>query len=210
MLRKKLGLSTEPQPVFVGACFALLMLLMQFDFIYIGGKTHELYQYFNEPTTLTQVMLNAANNDITSTISWMIDVVAPLAMFIVAAVWGKKHARLLILPSALLAVSAVIDLVLGSYIFNYNVIAAIYIATVVFYALTPIIKTSMPFFVYCMVLSVLALILTICKIGSFVSADGDIYISLLIYFVSYHIAVGNFARAIPIQTKENKKIKKKK
>jgi hypothetical protein len=210
MLRKKLGLSTEPQPVFVGACFALLMLLMQFDFIFISAEKHKLIQYFNVPTMLTVFMIRSAAVDIALMTTWITNVIVPIVMFVICIFWGKKHARLLMIPAVLSAIGSAVSLIFGSFTFSYNVMSAIYIATAVFYLLTPILKTSLPFFVYCMVLSVLTLILTVIGKGAFVSSDGDVYISLMVYFVGYHIAVGNFARAIPIQTKERATLKAKK
>jgi hypothetical protein len=211
MLREKLGLSTEPQPVFVGACFTLLMLLMQFDFIFIANESGGLVQLFNTPYTLTKMMLNSASNDVVNTVSWIIEVAAPILMFVFAAIIGKKHARLLIIPAALLALRSVLNLVFGTYVTNYNIISCAYIATALLYIIATITKKSFPFFIYCMLISVFALFVTLIRKGSFVTFDGDILISTMVYFISYHIAVGNFARAIPMQAtvKENQKKKDK-
>jgi hypothetical protein len=211
MLREKLGLSTEPQPVFVGACFTLLMLLMQFDFIFISHENGALVQLFNTPYTLTRVMINSAKNDVVNTISWIIEGVAPILMFIFAAIIGKKHAKLLIIPAALLALRSAMNLVFGAYIFSYNVMSWAYIVTAVIYIIATITKKSLPFFIYCMIFSVLVLFITLIRKGPFVTFDNDILISPMVYFISYHIAVGNFARAIPMQAtvKENKKKKDK-
>jgi hypothetical protein len=42
-------------------------------------------------------------------------------------------------------------------------------------------------------------IATIAKQPPFTLFDGSLYVSALIEFVAYHIAIANFARAIPIQ-----------
>ncbi len=199
MVRKRLGLSTEPQPVFVGGCFTLFMLLMQMYIIVISSEGN-LLAYFNLPWVLTEIMIRYYDDSVLSLILWLLRAIIPVAMLICAIIYGKRKAKFLVIPSAL-----VILLNLGflttEKISGYYISYVLLGLTSIFFALTAfnVIKTIKPFVVYCIIVCVAVIGLTALKKPPFTLFDGSIFISDLVYFVSYHLAVLNFAKAIPLQ-----------
>jgi hypothetical protein len=203
MLRKRLGLSTEPQPVFVGGCFTLIMLLMQI-YVFQIGKSGKLITLFNNPLLLFGTMLDyyGQEGDYIGAAVWIGKFVVPLLMLICALAYGKKYAKWLAVPGALPALYAVE--IISYWNFNlYFIPYALYVVTAVFYLLTAfgVIKSVKPFIAYCIVVCAGIIIATVFRMPPFTLFDDSIYLSDMIYFVVYHITVANFARAVPMQKK---------
>lgn len=197
MLRKRLGLSTEPQPVFVGASFALLMLLMHVYTISITEKG-EIMAMLNNPRTLLGTMMNMGSK--INFAVWLIKALVPILIIICAAAYGKKRAKLLFvpcLPTLFYAVSCIIG---GTFI-SYHISYFVYFLTIVFFTLVSIkvIKSVKPFIVYCILVCIAVVVLTALKQPPFTLFDGSIYLSDMLYFIIYHITLINFARAVPMQ-----------
>lgn len=201
MLREKLGLSTEPQPVFVGGCFTLVMLLMQFYTMYFAPSGNFL-AWLNSPALVAKMMLSSALNGQVYSAVWAAKVIVPVVMLVCAILIGKKHAKLLAVPSALV-LSFLAPFFAGGNFQMYFISYIVYAISVVFYALTAFdaIKSVRPFIIYCIAVCVLTVLLTVLKQPPFRLYDGTVYVSDAIYFVCYHITVANFARAVPMQRK---------
>lgn len=201
MLRKKLGLSTEPQPVFVGGCFTLVMLLMQFYTMQLASSGNFL-SGLNNPAVIVRIMTSSALNGQIYSAVWLAKVIVPVIMLVCAIFLGKKHAKLLAVPSAF-AFSFLAPVFAGGDFQLYGISFIVYAVSVVFYVLTAfgIIKSVKPFIIYCVAVCVLTVLLTVLKQPPFTLYDGTVYVSDAIYFVCYHITVANFARAVPMQRK---------
>lgn len=199
MLRKRLGLSTEPQPVFVGACFTLIMLLMQI-YVFQIAQNGNIIPIFNNPFTLFGFISNSFKQDTIYAAIWTCKFAVPLIMLLCAAIYGKRKAKLLVLPCSLPAFYIIGNLI--SCNFNtYHISYVIYSVTVIFYIISAfeLIKSVKPFIVYCIVICAAVLLLTLFKQPPFTLFDGSVFLSDMIYFITYHIVVANFAKAITIQ-----------
>lgn len=203
MLRKKLGLSTEPQPVFVGGCFTLVMLLMQFYTMQLASSGKFLAA-LNSPALIVKMMVSGALSGQVYSAVWAAKVIVPVVMLVCAIFIGKKHAKLLAVPSAL-AFSFIAPVFAGGDFQLYCISLIVYAVSVVFYVLTAfgVVKSVKPFIIYCIAVCVLAVLLTVIKQPPFTLYDGTVYVSDAIYFVCYHITVANFARAVPMQRKKD-------
>lgn len=201
MLRKKLGLSTEPQPVFVGGCFTLVMLLMQFYTMQLAPSGNFLAA-LNSPALLSKMMISGAFSGQVYSAVWAAKTIMPVVMLVCAIFIGKKHAKLLVVPSAL-ALSFLAPVFTDAEFQLYCISFIVYALSVVLYLLTAfdVIKSVKPFIAYCIAVCVSAVLLTALKQPPFTLYDGTVYVSDTIYFVCYHITVANFARAVPMQKK---------
>lgn len=197
MLRKRLGLSTEPQPVFVGASFALLMLLMHIYTILIPEKG-KIMAMLNNPVLLLGTIM-----DINSRINfavWLIKALVPIFIIICAAAYGKKRAKLLFIP-CLPTLFYTVSGIMGGTLILYHISYFVYLLTLVFFTLVSlkVIKSIKPFIVYCILVCIASAVLTALKQPPFTLYDGSIYLSDMLYFIIYHIVLINFARAVPMQ-----------
>lgn len=199
MSESKHPLLKEPQPVFLGGVLCLVMLLMQFYVIQISAKG-ELVGYFNNPAVLFSVIMTG---DFVNPIVWLIQTAAPLAMLLMAIIIGKKRAVLLVIPSAMPAVFSVVSIINIQDFNAYWLSYLVYILTAIIYVITAtgVIKSVKPLIAYCAVVCLGAIALSALDLPPFNLFDGSLFLSDLVYFVFYHLAVINFAKAIPIQRK---------
>jgi hypothetical protein len=141
------------------------------------------------------------SSDLINPVVWFIQLAAPILMIVFAAVIGKKHARLLAIPAFVPAVYSIIMLLSTENLTGYYIVCVLYILSAIVYAFASIFikKTALPFIAYCILICAGVIIATIAKLPPFTLFDGSIYVSALIEFVAYHVAIANFARAIPMQ-----------
>lgn len=199
MSESKNPLLKEPQPVFLGGVLCLVMLLMQFYVIEISAEG-ELLGYLNNPVVLFSVMMKS---DLVNPIIWLLQTAAPLAMLLMAIIIGKKKAVLLVIPSALPAVFSVVSMVSIHGFNTYQITYIMYILTAIIYVITAtgVIKSVKPLIAYCALVCLGAIALSALGLPPFKLYDGTLFLSSMVYFVFYHLAVINFAKAIPIQRK---------
>lgn len=197
MSKYKNPLLREPQPVFLGGTLCLMMLLMQIYIIQINPAGN-LVGYFNNPAVLFSTILSV---DFVNPIVWLLQTLTPLAMLIFAIAIGKKKALLLVIPSAIPAIFSIIAIISTEGINPYHITYIVYIITTIIYIITAtgIIKSIKPIIIYCIVISLGSVVLSALGLPPFKLFDGSLFLSDLVYFVFYHLAVLNFAKAIPIQ-----------
>lgn len=202
MSKKRLGLSTEPQPVFVGGSFALVMLLMQF-YVFVISPSGSLLSLANNPITLINAVFSEGGA--IKSVLWILQTATPVAILIFAIAFGKNHARFLVLPASLAALRGLYALITAPAFNPYYINYVLYIISFAFYFLTAteIIKTIKPFIIYTTVLCVGICLLSLFRLPPFVLFDKSMYLSDMIYFITYHVALANFARAVPMQKKAN-------
>lgn len=199
--KKPYKLLAEPQPVFVGGCFALVMLLMQF-YIFAVAPNGELVSMLNSPLALIGLVFSEERA--IDPVLWSLQTAAPAALLIFALIFGKRRACLLTIPAAIPALRGGYALITSASYTAYYINYALYILTFVFYFITAsgIIKTIKPFIAYTIILCAGICILSLLGLPPFVLFDKSLFLSDMVYFMAYHIALANFARAAYMQRKK--------
>lgn len=202
MSKKRSKLLAEPQPVFVGGCLTLIMLLMQFYVITVSSNGN-IVPLFNSPIVLIGSIFS--DDGLINPFLWVLQAVTPVLMLVFALIFGKKHAKLLVVASSLLALRGIVALLTMPFV-PYHITYIIYIISFVFYFLTAleVIKTIKPFIIYIIALCLGMCLVSVLGLPPFVLFDKSLYLSDMIYFLAFHSAIANFARAIPIQKSKNK------
>lgn len=201
MVRERLGLSTEPQPVFVGGCFALIMFFMQFYTVQISSAGN-LLAGLNTPTALLGAMLTLWSSDWVHFGVWILKTILPIIIIMCAVLYGKNHAKWLVIPCSIPVLFMAVFLTadeFATYYLSYIAYLVTVLLNIIFTVTMP--KNKKPFIVYCVLVCVAAVAVTALRKPPFTLFDGSIYLSDLVYFVSFHICTAFFAYGTELQSK---------